>query len=403
MITNMEDEVKNLTEEQEPCEPTGPAGTCEPGGPEEQEPCEPTGPDGPEEQEPCEPTGPAGTCEPCEPDGKTKLQSYKAVSAKLGLSMIVYFVCRILNGFILEWIGDSGVVVNYTAAYAISMILAVVLGYIIPILFTVIIFKSFRFYGERGGFAAMYKKPRRIARALGTFPAMYGLGVGTVLLTLLISYLISKLTGGQALIQDILRPTTVQPPSDIASTLMIVFLLVVIAPVFEEIWVRGIMYDALKPFGCGMAIMISSILFGLMHGSLDRLFYSTALGFALGYVRYATGSIFITTILHAIVNTVAAGLLFLMSMSEIANYGNRLINTMHNMYVLAVLVLLAAGLIAFIRKIPVIRKYKLDNEWGEVGPWKKTALFFASIPVILMLVLAINEHAYGWFLNLILR
>jgi len=361
-------------------------------------PEEPDQPKTPEE--PGEPMGPAGE----NGQKKTKLQSYKTVCAKLGIVMSVYFICRIFNGLAAGLIREHAVnAIGHMAAYALDMLGTVTLVYIIPMLLTAVVFKSFSFYRESGGLKPMYKKPRRLARALGTFPAMYGLGVGTLFLTYLAAYLISRLTGGQTFLQDILQPTAVQPASDLFSALMMVFLLVVIAPVFEEIWVRGIMYDALKPYGCGMAIIISSVLFGLMHGTLHTLFYTTALGFALGYVRYATGSLFVTTVLHALINSVVAGLLFLMTMTELASYSNALLNTVYYIYIIAFLVLIIVGVIAFIMRIPVIKKYKIENEWTMVGARKKTALFFASIPVIIMLVLAINEHANGWFLDLIIK
>jgi membrane protease YdiL (CAAX protease family) len=247
----------------------------------------------------------------------------------------------------------------------------------------------------------LYKKPKRLAQALGTFPAMYGFGYGIAMLTLLAGYLITRATGG-GLIEDMLRPTTVGPTTTLSGALIMVFLLVIVAPIFEEIWVRGIMYDALKPYGDGIAILITSIIFGLMHGSINMLFYTTALGFALGYVRYATNSLLIVIILHAIINAIAAGLLFIMTMVELTHEANRLINTVQNIYMLAMLVLIIVGIIAFILKIPTIRKYKIENNWPQVSSGKKTAVFFLSIPVILMLILAINEHTHFWLISLIL-
>jgi hypothetical protein len=156
---------------------------------------------------------------------------------------------------------------------------------------------------------------------------------------------------------------------------------------------RGIVYDALTPYGTGAAIVISSILFGLMHGSMEMLFYTTALGFALGYIRYATNSLFVVTILHLIINAVGAGMLLISSLVKIENEQNRWLNTLLNYYQLAMLILIAVGLAAFIRKIPVIRRYKVENAWTEIGGRKKIALFFVSVPVLIMVVLAINEHA----------
>jgi hypothetical protein len=54
-------------------------------------------------------------------------------------------------------------------------------------------------------------------------------------------------------------------------------------------------------------------------------------------------------------------------------------------------------------KIPTIKKYKIDNAWSDVKAGKKTALFFLSAPVIVMLVLAFNEHSNNRLLSLILK
>jgi len=132
------------------------------------------------------------------------------------------------------------------------------------------------------------------------------------------------------------------------------------------------------------------------------LFYTTTLGFALGYVRYATNSLFVVTILHAIINAVAAGYLFLSSLTEITNGANRLFNTFLNIYGLALLVLIIVGVIAFIRRIPVIRRYRIDNPWNEISAGRKTAIFLTSIPVIIMLILAFNEHTNYWLLGLLI-
>jgi len=302
-----------------------------------------------------------------------------------------------LNGLIAVLIGDFIRQLGYSASYVIHAGIAIIFNYVIPVLAAALIFQSFENYA--GKLRIIYKKPKQLARALGSFPAMYGLGFGTALLTLLASFLLSKVTVPQSVIEDLFKPTALELPAGIVGALIMVFMLVVIAPVFEEIWVRGIMYGALKPYGSGMAIIISSVLFGLMHGNLQMLFYTTALGFALGYIRYATDSLFAVTILHAIINSVTAGFLFISSLVEITDSENRLINTILNIYLLAWLVLVLVGIITFIAKIPAIRKYRIDNAWPDIGAGKKTALFFLSIPVIIMLVLAVNEHTNYWLLN----
>jgi len=332
---------------------------------------------------------------------KPQLSDYKVVCTKLGLSMCVYFVCRLLAGWNSHLLEMVKPIMGETIHSLVQSLMVIMLVYVIPLFVSAVIFKSFANY--KGNYRKLYKKPRRLARAMGTFPATFGLGHGIALLTLLASYLISRHMSGHAYIEELLRPTAIEPSTNIVSVLAMVFMMVVIAPVFEEFWVRGIMYDALKPYGTGIAILISSLLFGLMHGSLYMLFYTTAYGLALGYIRYATGSLFTVTILHAIVNAIGAGALLISTLVKMTNEENRLINTINITYLLAVLVMIVVGVIVFISKIPAIRKFTIENTWTEIGGWKKTAWFFASIPVIIMMVLAFNELSMGWLMGLLMN
>ena len=334
-------------------------------------------------------------------EDNSKIRSYKIVCAKLGLSMCVYFVCRLLAGLFSYSLSRLTGMLGETAYSFLNSLMIILLVYIIPVIVTAVIFNSFSNY--KGKYRELYKKPKRLARAMGTFPASFGFGYGIALLTLLASYLISRFSNNLTYIEDLLRPTVIEPSSNLAGVLAMVFMLVIIAPILEEFWVRGIMYDALKPYGTGMAIIITSVLFGLMHGSLYMLFYTTAYGFALGYIRYATGSLFVVTIIHAIINSIAAGTLLLTSLMHITNEEVRVINTIYWIYIIAVFVMIIIGVVVFLSKIPAIRKFKIENGWTQIGPWKKTAIFFISIPVILMTILAFNEISGGLLINLFIN
>jgi len=332
---------------------------------------------------------------------ESKLHGYKLVCAKLGLSMCFYFCFRLLAGWVSILFGNYSGTINETVYILLNYFITIVLVYVIPLLFTAWIFKSFTNY--KGKYRELYAKPKRFARAMGTFPAAYGFGYGIALLTMLVMYLISRNVSGHAYIEELLRPTALEPTSNLAGLFSLIFMLVIIAPLFEEIWVRGIMYDALKPYGTGIAIIISSIVFGFMHGNIYMLFYTTALGFALGYIRYATNSLLIVTILHALINSISAGLLTVISLDQITDGQSRIVNTISNVYSIAVLALIIVSVVIFLSKIPKIKKYRFENPWTEIGPWKKTALFFFSIPVILMMVLVFNDLSLGLLIRTLIR
>ncbi|MCL1823351.1 MAG: CPBP family intramembrane metalloprotease [Oscillospiraceae bacterium] len=332
-----------------------------------------------------------------------RLKSYKTVCLKLGLIMCVFYVCKLLDLFVANLLYELAGDISITAVYISRSIIAVMFVYMIPMLVSAILFKSFGYYSGKLG--ALYKKPKRLARALGSFPAMYGLGYGTAILTMLSFYIVSKFAqnSGAAGVEEYFTPLTMEPTTNLIGALMMVFMAVIIAPVFEEFFVRGIIYDALKPYGAGTAIIISAVLFGLMHDNLYMLFYTTALGFALGYIRYATDSLFAVTVLHALFNAVSSGLLLLMSLAERAGYENKLINSMLAIYQIVGIVLVILGIAMFIRKIPVIRKYKIENAWSGISPGKKIAVFCTSVSVFIMFVLAFNAQSNHLLLGRILK
>lgn len=78
--------------------------------------------------------------------------------------------------------------------------------------------------------------------------------------------------------------------------------IVIIAPIFEELIFRKLMIDRLSVYGDKMAIIFSSVAFGLMHGNLYQFFYAALLGALFGYVYTRTGNIKYTMIMHMIVN-----------------------------------------------------------------------------------------------------
>ncbi len=85
--------------------------------------------------------------------------------------------------------------------------------------------------------------------------------------------------------------------------LWLMFLVVVvIGPIVEEFIFRKLMIDRLSRYGDFLAITVSSICFGLVHGNLDQLFYATLLGMIFGYVYVKTGNWLYSTLLHMLVN-----------------------------------------------------------------------------------------------------
>ena len=77
---------------------------------------------------------------------------------------------------------------------------------------------------------------------------------------------------------------------------------VLLAPIVEELVFRKLFCDRLLPLGEGYAILLSSVIFGLVHGNFYQFFYAFFVGLVFSTIYVKTGRIRYTVIYHMIVN-----------------------------------------------------------------------------------------------------
>ncbi len=88
--------------------------------------------------------------------------------------------------------------------------------------------------------------------------------------------------------------------------------LIIIAPVAEEVLFRGYLYGKLRTVvPVWVAVLITSGLFGVVHGQLNVAVDVFALGVVLCILREVTGSIWTGILLHMLKNSVAFYVLFI--------------------------------------------------------------------------------------------
>jgi membrane protease YdiL (CAAX protease family) len=81
---------------------------------------------------------------------------------------------------------------------------------------------------------------------------------------------------------------------------------VVAAPILEEVLFRGLIFESCRErFGGGSAVLISALLFGLIHIVPVQMINAFVVGLILGYVYLKTNSLLSVIILHAINNAIA--------------------------------------------------------------------------------------------------
>lgn len=85
-----------------------------------------------------------------------------------------------------------------------------------------------------------------------------------------------------------------------------ILVMVILAPLLEEMICRKLLVDRTVRYGEKLSVLMSGLIFGLLHQNLFQFFYAFALGSVFAYVYVRTGRIRYTIILHAIVNFLGA-------------------------------------------------------------------------------------------------
>ena len=318
---------------------------------------------------------------------------FRSICTRIGLVMIVTFASRVVAEIAGVPIVMSPFYYEISPAMRqlINFGLSAVFLNFVPMVSAVFILKHpFKSAGKK-----VYEKPKYLGRALAMFPACYGLAMAVNILTMLVGSLFQGTAVGDSF--NAMQDAFVAP--DMASAWILFIQVAIFAPICEELWFRGLIMESLRPYGNGFAIFISAILFGITHGNFAQFFYATALGIVLGYLAVSTNSIVTTTIIHAMVNSIAGIMTLLTANPEVQEYvlglgdtKNKHIPTpvmLYNAWTTFVLILLLVGVIMAIFKLVKIKRYKVPKVQTEISASQRWGIFLSRATVIVTLALAV--------------
>lgn len=139
--------------------------------------------------------------------------------------------------------------------------------------------------------------------------------------------------------------------------------LIFVAPIFEELLCRGVIFEAIRAKrGAWAACVLSSMIFGLMHLEPQSVLNAFLVGLLMCYLYLRTRSIFAPIVLHALNNTFAY-LLLIFGLSD-----NRLSDfvgggTLYVVIYSASAVILLLSAVAISRHITRLDKRDREKEW----------------------------------------
>ncbi|MCR4732236.1 MAG: CPBP family intramembrane metalloprotease [Lachnospiraceae bacterium] len=148
-----------------------------------------------------------------------------------------------------------------------------------------------------------YMKPEKIQEkklgalnAVKAVPSILFMMVAGSFISLMISGILNLFVG-----RGVPNPVAVMATDGTSLPVQILFF-VILAPLIEEFIFRKILIDRLKPYGEVMAIVISAMMFGLLHGNFAQMFYAFGIGLVFGTIYARTGRLRYSVICHMVVN-----------------------------------------------------------------------------------------------------
>ncbi len=168
-------------------------------------------------------------------------------------------------------------------------------------------------------------------------------------------------------------------------SLVLMLLCVGILPaVLEEFAIRGVVLGALrKKFSDSSAIVLSALLFGLLHGNMQQIPFASLMGLLLGFATVYTGSIIPAVLIHAVNNISSVLLSFtLPTLSPLAQQITYI--TFHAVS----LIIGICGFISIIKSDP--NAFKLSADRSEETA-KNTLSFFSSVGIIVFLAICVFQ------------
>ena len=140
------------------------------------------------------------------------------------------------------------------------------------------------------------------------------------------------------------------------------FALTFLVPLAEELLFRGIVLGELaRKFGNIWAIILSSAIFGIMHGLSIHIGYALICGFFLGFVYVYTDSIKSSYILHAVFNFFGSAFITLFEHDKLAPFQG-VFDAVGNVVSILEIALIIPSIVAVIFLIKLSKEGKLGGD-----------------------------------------
>lgn len=309
--------------------------------------------------------------------------------------MLAIFIFFMLAGSVVALI-TARLLVGESSEYynAILLVIQMVIQSFIGVPLAIFIYKLFPSAKGTEKIGSLFCKPQQsVWWVIRWISISIFFTYGTALATNLLSMLIQSLTGIE------LNQTDFSADDNLLSKCVNILCITILAPIFEEILIRGGLLGNTKRYGTWSAIIATGIFFGLLHMNYPQIPFACMMGICSAFMVVKTKSIFPSIITHLIVNTIG-GIQSLFTgnidLEKIQAYDMEYIseNIVPFLVIMCagfiIMGLLAIGLVLFILEIILHRdSFKIEKKYPEVSEFKKLLTYFTAPGTIILTIFLI--------------
>ena len=191
-------------------------------------------------------------------------------------------------------------------------------------------------------------------------------------------------------VENIFGVTFTLPESDTVYNSVPLFLLATlgtaIVPAFiEEFAIRGTVMQPLRKYGDKFAIVMSALVFGLMHGNMVQIPFAFLAGLAIGYAVTVTGSMWVGVAIHFLNN-------FISVLMQVAV--DNLPDNHENIVLLGLLALVfTTGIVCLVLYLKNYARTPLQKGDETLSNGEKAKAYLCTVPMILAAISLLIETA----------
>ncbi len=245
---------------------------------------------------------------------------FKASISKVAMALILYLICSNLIS-IIKAVFFSGL--NATMDYIVSMIVWI-LGILPPYLYLM---------------SSNYdKKPLKVTKKVNMNTSKKVKAIFIAFGMCWILQLFMNLIDVKEV--DVTKFINLDVSSPINMVLYFAYIAILPA-IFEELLFRKAIFGSLKKYGTWIAIICSSLAFGLVHQNITQGIFATLMGIILCILMQKTGSIIPSMIVHLLNNGIAVIEMFILNGKNISDFNSLDKNAMIALGIIGIIIFIS--------------------------------------------------------------